>query len=203
MFSKRRRRNRFSNLFGGGLLLASSISLVSIGFSTWSICDRADADINIAADDVIEEQVVSIKTAIYNFSIGPDGLVIDHTISSSGTMTIGFSIDNVKASSYLSSNGGYKATITLLDKTNTTFLTYVGGKPTCSIASSSVSDNSSKNSNSIINSISFPSSSGNETAVRITYTITDKTSDLKSELSSKFYNSLPSLSFSVSLEDVI
>lgn len=116
-------------------------------------------------------------------------------------MTIQFTIYNQKATSYISSDGIIKAEVSLLEKSDTTFLDYIGSKPKCDVASSTVGENLSKTSTILTNLVSLPASNSDKTIVHITYTITDKTTNFVSEIGKNFYNNLPSLSFSVSLQE--
>ena len=117
-------------------------------------------------------------------------------------MVMQFSIDNVKAASYIASDGTIKATVTLSESSNTAFLTYCGSKPSSEVSSITIGDNSSTSTASITNLVSFAASNSSQTSVSLTYIITDKVTNSVSEIASKFYSSLPSLVFSVTLEDV-
>lgn len=203
--AKKRLINRLmSKFFGGGLLFLSNISLISVGFSAWSIgtVGSAEVQITVGVEGVVQEQIITIGNGKYNFSIGQDGLVIDQKISNTASMVMQFSIDNVKAASYIANDGTIKATVTLSESSNTTFLTYCGSKPSSEASSITIGDNSSTSTTSIINLISFSTSNSSQTSVSLIYTITDKVTNSISEIASKFYSNLPSLAFSVTLEDV-
>ena len=193
-----------SKFLGGGLLFLSNISLISVGFSAWSIgtVGSAEVQITVGVEDVVQEQIITIGNGKYNFSIGQDGLVVDQKISNTASMVMQFSIDNVKAASYIANDGTIKAKVTLSELTSTTFLTYCGNKPSSEVSSTTIGDNSSTSTTSITNLVSFATSNSSQTSVSLTYTITDKITNFVSEIASKFYSNLPSLVFSVTLEDV-
>ena len=203
---KKRLINRMKSKFlGGGLLFLSNISLISVGFSAWSISTvgSAEVQITVGVEDVVQEQIITIENGEYNFAIGQDGLVVDQKISKTASMVMQFNVDNVKAASYISNDGKIKATVTLSELTSTTFLTYCGSKPSSEVPSITIGDNSSASTTSITNLISFSTSNSLQTSVSLIYTITDKVTNSISEIASKFYSNLPSLAFSVTLEDVV
>lgn len=85
------KRNRFVKkitlwIRGGGILLLSNISLVSVGFASWTIggATSADAEIKITVDDLIHlDEVFQIQQPKM-FSYCPYGIIRDETIVSDG-----------------------------------------------------------------------------------------------------------------------
>ncbi|HAS56264.1 MAG TPA: hypothetical protein DCR94_03250 [Firmicutes bacterium] len=81
-------RTLLSRISGGGLLFLSNISLISIGFSAWSIGETASAEaqIKVGAADVIDLQnIFQIQTPeIFQYS--PYGIVQDETFVSNGNI---------------------------------------------------------------------------------------------------------------------
>lgn len=140
MFSKRRRRNRFSNLFGGGLLLLSSLSLVSIGFSTWSIgSGNADGSIYLGADSITDySSYVTIHTNPSFFKFAKSGLVVDDTIVYKASAT--FEYDVAIKDGLAKENGGLSQIgfdVELIDKGTFGLIsaTYMGSSPNIAIKS--------------------------------------------------------------------
>lgn len=159
--------------------------------------------ITVNVEDVVQEHIITIGNGKYDFSIGEDGLVVDHRISNTASMIMQFSVDNGKATNYISNDGTIKVMVTLSESTNTTFLSYCGTKPTSEISSTIIWNNTSSNASSIINSVTFAVSDSTQTSVSLIYTITDKVTGSVSEIGSKFYSNLPAFSFSVLLEDIV
>lgn len=83
----------------GGVLLLSNLSLVSIGFSAWSIgaVTTAEAEINVSAADLIDlNKLFEIQTPRM-FSYGSYGIIRDETIVSDGYVHFPVLINNQDA----------------------------------------------------------------------------------------------------------
>ena len=88
-----------SRRLAGGVLLLSNLSLVSIGFSAWSIgaVTTAEAEINVSAADLIElNKLFEIQTPRM-FSYGSYGIIRDETIVSDGYVHFPVLINNQDA----------------------------------------------------------------------------------------------------------
>ena len=75
-----------SRICGGGLLFLSNISLISIGFSAWSIggVTSAEAQIQVSAADVIDLKNIFQIQKPEMFQYCPYGIVRDETLVSNG-----------------------------------------------------------------------------------------------------------------------
>lgn len=101
-----------SRRLAGGVLLLSNLSLVSIGFSAWSIgaVTTGEVEINVSAADLIDlNQYFLFVDSPTIFEYTSNGLVKDHAISSAtldGYIEIPFRIDvkGGKIRDHLSSN---------------------------------------------------------------------------------------------------
>lgn len=96
---KKNKLKRISPRIFWGVLFLSNISLISIGFSAWSIsvAASAEAQIQVSAADVIDlNQYFTFVDSPTIFEYTSDGLVKDHAISSTtldGYIEIPFRID--------------------------------------------------------------------------------------------------------------
>ena len=77
-----------SRICGGGLLFLSNVSLISIGFSAWSIggAASAEAQIQVGAADVIDLQNIFRIQTPEMFRYSPYGIVQDETFVSNGNI---------------------------------------------------------------------------------------------------------------------
>lgn len=109
----------------GGLLFLSNISLISIGFASWTIGGAASAEtqIQVSAADVIDlNQYFTFVDSPTIFEYTSNGLVKDHAISSAtldGYIEIPFRIDvkGGKIRDHLSSNQtGFTLGTALVDR---------------------------------------------------------------------------------------
>ena len=77
-----------SRICGGGLLFLSNVSLISIGFSAWSIggAASAEAQIQVSAADVIDLQNIFQIQKPEMFQYSPYGIVQDETFVSNGNI---------------------------------------------------------------------------------------------------------------------
>lgn len=117
----RKRKNGFINF---GVMIFSFASIISTGFSTWSIVEVATASVNAGGDGVIAlNDAISFFPPLYDFSFCQDGMVKDHVIVVSGNILVTAIIDNAKASKFVSNNK-YKATIILEETSNTDLIAF-------------------------------------------------------------------------------
>lgn len=114
-----------SRIFFGGVLFLSNLSLISIGFSAWSIVGAASAEaqIQVSAADVIDlNQYFTFVDSPAIFEYTSNGLVKDYAISSAtldGYIEIPFRIDvkGGKIRDHLSSNRtGFTLETVLVDR---------------------------------------------------------------------------------------
>ncbi len=96
---KKNKLKKISSRICGGILLLSNISLVSIGFSAWTIgsVTNAEAEIKVSVDDVIDlNQYFTFVDSPTIFEYTSDGLVKDYVVGSKtleGYIKIPFRID--------------------------------------------------------------------------------------------------------------
>lgn len=123
---KKNKLNRISSMISfWGLLFLSNISLISIGFASWTIggAASAEAQIQVSAADVIDlNQYFTFVDSPTIFEYTSNGLVKDHAISSAtldGYIEIPFRIDvkGEKIRDHLSSNRtGFTLETVLVDR---------------------------------------------------------------------------------------
>lgn len=122
---KKNKLKRISSKIFWGVLFLSNISLISIGFSAWSIVGAASAEtqIQVSAADVIDlNQYFTFVDSPAIFEYTSNGLVKDHAISSAtldGYIEIPFRIDikGGKIRDHLSSNRtGFTLGTVLVDR---------------------------------------------------------------------------------------
>lgn len=171
-------------------MVFSFASIISTGFSTWSIVEVATASVNAGGDAIVVHDF-DINVS-YDFSFCKDGMVKDHVLLKQGIITINIgNIDSSKWSNFVA-NGQYTALAIFEETSNTDLLnTFVGKKPTSSDANS-IGDNLSTNSKVIKNKITFSSSMS---SLSLNYFVADN-----QYKTSKFHNNSPALSFSFVME---
>lgn len=181
-------------------MVFSFASIISTGFSTWSIVEVATASVNAGGDGVITLQdMIVIYNPTYDFSFCVDGMVKDHKIVDNGTISIFFAVNNSKATNFVSNNK-YNAVVIFEETSATDFLTFVNKKPS-NDKGATIEDNLSSNPKVIKNKVTFNVSSGEDSSLELKYTVTDTfDSTEKKYQTGKFYSNPPSLSFSVLLE---
>lgn len=181
-------------------MVFSFASIISTGFSTWSIVEVATASVNAGGDGVIALQgMINFYDPTYDFSFCVDGMVRDHKIVTKGTISIFFSVNNSKATNFVSNNK-YNAVVIFEETSATDFLTFVDKKPS-NDKGASIGDNLSSNPKVIKNKVIFNVSSGEVSSLELKYTVKDTfDSKTKEYKTGKFYSDPPSLSFSVLLE---
>ena len=97
--TKKRLINRMKSKFlGGGLLFLSNISLISVGFSAWSISTvgSAEAYITVGVEELYDFIYTDSSYAMTPFSLGNDGFIQDGMVLSSINVSYYFGIDVVK-----------------------------------------------------------------------------------------------------------
>lgn len=181
-------------------MVFSFASIISTGFSAWSIVEVATANVNAGGDGVIALQgMINFYDPTYDFSFCADGMVRDHKIVDNGTISIFFAVNNSKATSFVSNNK-YNAVVIFEETSATDFLTFVDKKPS-NDKGATIGDNLSSNLKIIKNKVTFSVSSGEVSSLELKYTVADTfDSKTKEYQTSKFYSNPPSLSFSVFLE---
>ncbi len=181
-------------------MIFSFASIISTGFSTWSIVEVATASVNAGGDGVITLQdMIDIYSPTYDFSFCVDGMVKDHEIVTNGTISIFFAVNNSKATNFVSNNK-YNAEVIFEETSATDFLTFVNKKPS-NDKGATIGDNLSSNPKIIKNKVTFDVSISSTTSLELKYTVKDTfNSDKKEYQMGKFYSNPPSLSFSVLLE---
>lgn len=87
-----------SKFLGGGLLFLSNISLVSVGFSAWSIgtVGSAEAQITVGVDNVYDFIYNDPSYGMKLFSLGNDGFIQDGMVLTSINVSYYFKINAVK-----------------------------------------------------------------------------------------------------------
>lgn len=181
-------------------MVFSFASIISTGFSTWSIVEVATASVNAGGDGVITLQdMIVIYNPTYDFSFCVDGMVKDHKIVDNGTISIFFAVNNSKATNFVSNNK-YNAVVIFEETSATDFLTFVNKKPS-NDKGATIGDNLSSNPKIIKNKVIFNVSSGEVSSLELKYMVADTfDSKTKEYKTGKFYSNPPSLSFSVLLE---
>lgn len=116
-----------SRRLAGGVLLLSNLSLVSIGFSAWSIgaVTTAEAQINVSAADIISGNIFEEINAA-PFTLSPDGIVKNDAIVDSGNIGITLKINNSLCSqgSFLGTNNALNIKTNLYCRNNVKLLSY-------------------------------------------------------------------------------
>ena len=182
-----KRMNR--RLKGGWLVFAlSTLSMVSVGFSTWVVTGPASGygQVDVIADDVIGEKIfnnLNVKT----FSLSTDGIVSDGEIVDKGEIIITFSLkyEILNDFGYLDSSNLFSMTSNLYSD-NAEFLKLISA-PTINVSNASAQKQTTS-SNNLTYLISFSlNNSSSETSIEIKYEVTG---DLKS-----YYNNIPQIRY--------
>lgn len=94
---KKNKLNRISSMISfGGLLFLSNISLISIGFASWTIggAISADAEIKVTVEDLVDlNSYFDFQGETSLFSYCSDGIIEDQTIVNHGNLCIPFQIN--------------------------------------------------------------------------------------------------------------
>lgn len=181
----------------GGVLLLSNLSLVSIGFSTWSIggVTTGEAQINVSAADLIEANIFS-DIKYVSFSLGKEGIVDDDIFSKTGSLIVSFNINNLYCQqlSYLNSNNYFKLSARL-GCADDNFLCLVSDVK-CNVDGNSLSkDESSSNPISYLVSLPLEKDS-NVTKVELSYSFLESAQVGNAQISiNDYFGKTPRLSF--------
>lgn len=116
-----------SRICGGGLLFLSNISLISIGFSAWTIggATNAEAEIKVSVDDVIDlNQYFTFVDSPTIFECTSDGIANDHVVNTTADTQEGYiqipfriNVGSGKISEHLADGAkGFTLGTTLVDK---------------------------------------------------------------------------------------
>lgn len=206
---KKNKLNRISSMISfGGLLFLSNLSLISIGFSAWSIVGAASAEaqIQVSAADVIDlNQYFTFVDSPAIFEYTSEGIVNDYTVDTSaknqeGYIKIPFRIDvkSGKISDHLESGAkGFTLETTLIDKNSSLDFfsvasvteTKLAYKDSNSITEADFSNSALSNTpankelSSTFDLTSFPYLSQTKAFFEVSYKISIKTSDFQSAYS--------------------
>lgn len=186
-----------SRRLAGGVLLLSNISLISIGFSAWSIggATAGEAQINVSAADLIEANIFSDLKYV-SFSLGKEGIVDDDIFSKTGSLIVSFNINNsyCQQLSYLDSNNYFKLSAKL-GCTDDNFLCLISDVK-CNVDGSSLSKDGSS-SNPISHLVNLPlEKESNATKVELSYSFLESTQVGNAQISiNDYFGKTPSLSF--------
>lgn len=94
---KKNKLKRISSMISfGGLLFLSNISLISIGFASWTIggAISADAEIKVTVEDLVDlNSYFDFQGETSLFSYCSDGIIEDQTIVNHGNLCIPFQIN--------------------------------------------------------------------------------------------------------------
>lgn len=174
------------------ILVLCCFSLLGIGFSTWAYFTPGvkQTSINVIASDVLSVDMFSIGN-ISTFILGPDGIVEDETIVSTGKITISFKINNdIASNGYISSENIFTFNAKLRSNQSAFLTNCVTATPTVDLSGTIIADNSTPETLVFTN--------------KVTCTITDTTANSKTNINityvigneiATFYNNLPVLSF--------
>ncbi len=116
-------------------MLLASLSLITVGFSSWIILNTgsADADMEVDAALVVDVPIFSNARAS-TFVLTKDGMVQDGVITTTGSLSVSMKINNVYCHdlSYLdaSNNLTFKLTLTCTDSA---FITSYVSAPTVNV----------------------------------------------------------------------
>ena len=114
-----------SRRLAGGVLLLSNLSLVSIGFSAWSIgaVTTAEAQINVSAADIISGSIFE-EINVTSFTLSADGIVQNGAIVDSGNIGVTLKVNNSLCAqgSFLGTNSELNIKTNLYCQNSTKFL---------------------------------------------------------------------------------
>lgn len=173
---KSEKKQKFKPSHWAGLpFLFAGISLAAVGFSTWIISGGTAStsnELSIDVADIIQKDVFTSFSSS-SFTLCPDGVVIDDTISSTAQIAINLTIDNSACSSYgfLDSNDTFTMTATLNDTKQTGFLASVTDMST-NIKGATSEKQTSESSNEAVYKISFMmDKTKDSTSLTLTYSL--------------------------------
>ena len=178
------------NSRGGCLLSLCSVSLLTIGFSSWiyTAVSSADFNVDVTVGNIRSADMFTVSS-VNMFALGPDGMVKDEQIVTKSSIVANVSIDNSLA--YDASNNGALNFEVVLSCSDSSFLSTYISKPTIE---NSTTLNSSISGNEIISDVSYTVSGNSElTSVVVNYTVNDKNKNMASQ----YYSNKPSFSFEI------
>ena len=178
------------NSRGGCLLSLCSVSLLTIGFSSWiyTAVSSADFNVDVTVGNIRSADMFTVSS-VNMFALGPDGMVKDEQIVTKSSIVANVSIDNSLA--YDASNNGALNFEVVLSCSDSTFLSTYVSRPTIE---NSTALNSSISGTEIISDVSY-TVSGNSglTSVVVNYKVNDKNKNMASQ----YYSNKPSFSFEI------
>lgn len=178
-------------IHGGGCLLSlCSVSLLTIGFSSWiyTAVSSADFNVDVTVGNIRSADMFGISS-VDMFSLGPDGLVENEQIVTVSSIVANVSIDNSIA--YDASNNGVLNFEVVLSCSDSTFLSTYISKPTIENLTAL---NSSISGKEIISDVSYTvSGNSGSTSVVVDYTVNDKNKNMASQ----YYSNKPTFSFEI------
>ena len=191
MKSLRETLKKIVKIHGGGCLLSlCSVSLLTIGFSSWiyTAVSSADFNVDVTVGNIRSADMFTVSS-VNMFALGPDGMDKDEQIVTKSTIVANVSIDNSLA--YDASNNGALNFEVVLSCSDSSFLSTYISKPTIE---NSTTLNSSISGNEIISDVSYTVSGNSElTSVVVNYTVNDKNKNMASQ----YYSNKPSFSFEI------
>ena len=109
-----------------GVLLLSNLSLISIGFSAWSIGNvttGGEAQINVSAADIISGSIFE-EINVTSFTLSADGIVQNGAIVDSGNIGVALKVNNSLCTqgSFLGTNSELSIKTNLNCRNSTNFL---------------------------------------------------------------------------------
>ena len=191
MKSLRETLKKIVKIHGGGCLLSlCSVSLLTIGFSSWiyTAVSSADFNVDVTVGNIRSADMFTVSS-VNMFALGPDGMVENEQIVTASSLVANISIDNSLA--YDASNNGALNFEVVLSCSDSSFLSTYISKPTIE---NSTTLNSSISGNEIISDVSYTVSGNSElTSVVVNYTVNDKNKNMASQ----YYSNKPSFSFEI------
>ena len=191
MKSLRETLKKIVKIHGGGCLLSlCSVSLLTIGFSSWiyTAVSSADFNVDVTVGNIRSADMFTVSS-VNMFALGPDGMDKDEQIVTKSSIVANVSIDNSLA--YDASNNGALNFEVVLSCSDSSFLSTYISKPTIE---NSTTLNSSISGNEIISDVSYTVSGNSElTSVVVNYTVNDKNKNMASQ----YYSNKPSFSFEI------
>lgn len=187
---KNKLKRSSSRIFGGCLLSLCSVSLLTLGFSSWiyAAVSSADFNVDVTVGNIRSADMFTVSS-VNMFALGPDGMVKDEQIVTASSIVANISIDNSLA--YDASTNGALNFEVVLSCSDSTFLSTYISNPTIE---NSTALNSSKSGKEIISAVSYTvASNSGSTSVVVNY----KVQDDKKDMASKYYSKKPTFSFEI------
>lgn len=187
---KNKLKRSSSKIFGGCLLSLCSVSLLTLGFSSWiyTAVSSADFNVDVTVGNIRSADMFTVSS-VNMFALGPDGMVKDEQIVTASSIVANISIDNSLA--YDASTNGALNFEVVLSCSDSTFLSTYISEPTIK---NSTALNSSKSGKEIISDVSYTvSSNSGSTSVVVNYAVQDD----KKDMASKYYSKKPTFSFKI------